>query len=81
MAPLAASAGAALTQWSTNLTDGTAAATHLRGSLGDISPNRFATATLINNAGAIPAIVPLRDSRPADLANALRIRGWKRPCC
>ena len=73
LAPLAASAGAALTQWSTDLTDGTAAATHLRGWLGDISPNRFATATLINNAGAIPAIVPLRDSRPADLANALRV--------
>ena len=35
LAPLAASAGAALTQWSTDLTDGTAAATHLRGWLGD----------------------------------------------
>ncbi len=69
----AAASGAQLTQWSTDLTDGTAAATHLRGWLGDIAPGRYASATLINNAGAIPAIVPLRDSRPADLASALRV--------
>ena len=69
----AAASGAKLTQWSTDLTDGTAAARHLRGWLGDIAPDRFASATLINNAGAIPAIVPLRDSRLADLASALRV--------
>ena len=73
LALLAATSGAKLTQWSTDLTDGTAAATHLRGWLGDMAPSRFASATLINNAGAIPPIVPLRDSRAADLASALRV--------
>ena len=72
LAQLAASAGAQLTQWSTDLADGAAAAAHLRGWLGDIPAERYASATLINNAGVVPAIAPLRDSRPADLANALR---------
>jgi NAD(P)-dependent dehydrogenase (short-subunit alcohol dehydrogenase family) len=69
----AAASGAQLTQWSTDLADGAAAAAHLRGWLGDLAPDRYASATLINNAGAIPAIVPLRDSRSADLASALRV--------
>lgn len=93
LAQHAAKSGAQLTQWSADLADSVSAATHLRGWLGDMPADRFASATLINNAGVIPPIAPLRDSRPADLANALRVgleapmllsaafldatRGWK----
>ena len=73
LAQQAAAGGAQLTQWSTDLADGVAAATHLRGWLGDIGPERYASATLINNAGTIPPIMPLRDSRLTDLASALRV--------
>jgi NAD(P)-dependent dehydrogenase (short-subunit alcohol dehydrogenase family) len=37
------------------------------------NPADFASASLINNAGVIPPIAPLRQSRPADLALALRV--------
>jgi NAD(P)-dependent dehydrogenase (short-subunit alcohol dehydrogenase family) len=65
--------GAALTQWPVDLADGEAAAQRLQDWLGSQDPTLFASATLINNAGVIPALVPLRDSSPADLAHALRV--------
>lgn len=66
-------AGAALTQWPADLADGAAAAQRLQHWLDSQDPALFASATLINNAGVIPALVPLRDSSPADLAHALRV--------
>jgi benzil reductase ((S)-benzoin forming) len=66
-------AGASLTQWSVDLADGAAAAQRLQDWLGTHDPARFTSATLINNAGVIPALVPLRESAPADLAHALRV--------
>lgn len=66
-------AGAALTQWPVDLADGAAAAQRLQDWLDSQDPALFASATLINNAGVIPALVPLRDSSPEDLAHALRV--------
>ena len=66
-------AGAALTQWPVDLADGAAAAQRLQDWLDSQNAALFASATLINNAGVIPALVPLRDSSPADLAHALRV--------
>ena len=40
---------------------------------GTAKPATLASATLINNAGVIPALVPLSDSEPAELAQALRV--------
>lgn len=69
----AVQAGAALTQWPVDLADGAEAAQRLQDWLGSQDPALFASATLINNAGVIPALVPLRDSSPTDLAHALRV--------
>lgn len=69
----AQTSGALLEQWSTDLADGAAAAARLHAWLQAAPASRFASATLINNAGVIPALVPLRKSEPADLAHALRV--------
>ena len=66
-------AGGSLQQWTLDLADGAAAAARLREWLAQQSAGRFASATLINNAGVIPAIVPLSASDPAELARALRV--------
>lgn len=73
LAQAARDTGAGLTQWPINLADGAAAAERLTGWLAELPADRFASATLINNAGVIPAITPLRDASPPDLANALRV--------
>jgi benzil reductase ((S)-benzoin forming) len=65
--------GTLLEQWSADLSDGAAAAARLSAWLQAFPGIHFASATLINNAGVIPALVPLRDSEPADLAHALRV--------
>lgn len=64
---------APLTQWSVDLTNGAAASARLSEWLATCTADQFASATLINNAGVIPEIVPLRDADPQDLANALRV--------
>lgn len=69
----AVASGAELTQWSADLTDGAAVAAHLAGWLADIPPECYAGASLINNAGVIPAIVPLRGACVSELAQALRV--------
>lgn len=69
----AQAAGCALTQWPMDLADGAAAAARLAAWLRLHAPDAFASATLINNAGVIAAIGPLRDADAADLANALRV--------
>ena len=62
-----------LAQWTHDLTDGQGASERLGDWLQGQSPGRLSSATLINNAGMIPRIVPLSQSTPADLAQALRV--------
>ena len=73
LAAQAAAAGAGLVQWSVDLADAAPVAARLADWLAQQAGADWASATLINNAGVIPAIVPLRDADPADLANALRV--------
>ena len=62
-----------LTQWTHDLADSEGVSERLREWLQNQNPADFASASLINNAGVIPPIAPLRQSRPADLALALRV--------
>ncbi len=70
---LATQAGATLEQWSVDLADGAAAAQRLAQWLAAQDATHFSQATLINNAGVISALVPLRAAEPTDLARALRV--------
>nr|WP_028601321.1 SDR family NAD(P)-dependent oxidoreductase [Ottowia thiooxydans] len=65
--------GATLFQWTADLTEGAAVSARLAEWLATQSPHNFVSASLINNAGVIPDIVPLRDANPVDLAQALRV--------
>ena len=58
---LAAQRGATLEQWQADLADAAQ------------DPAALQSATLINNAGVLSALAPLRDGQSADLANALRV--------
>ncbi len=69
----AKAAGVQLVQWQQDLADGEQACARLTTWLRDQPSNRFGRATLINNAGVIPPIVPLSQSSPHDLAIALRV--------
>ena len=69
----AQAAGAELTQWPVDLADAGDASERLRQWLAGFGAARFAQATLINNAGAIPPIAPLRDTQGSDTASALRV--------
>ncbi|APW42138.1 SDR family NAD(P)-dependent oxidoreductase [Rhodoferax saidenbachensis] len=62
-----------LTQWTADLADCATVAARLRTWLLAQDPQLLASATLINNAGVIPAVVPLRQADPAELAHALRV--------
>ncbi|MEK9951459.1 MAG: SDR family NAD(P)-dependent oxidoreductase [Curvibacter sp.] len=64
--------GATLEQWPLDLAHSDEAATRLRQWLGRADAP-YASATLINNAGVIPAIGPLSALRAADIAHALRV--------
>lgn len=66
-------AGAVLEQWSADLGDAAAVAVQLAEWLQACDPQRLASATLINNAGAISPLVAVRDSDPSALAQALRV--------
>ncbi len=70
---LAELGGGLCTQWQADLADGAAVAARLDHWLAAHHGARWASATLINNAGVIPALVPLSESAPADLAHALRV--------
>jgi benzil reductase ((S)-benzoin forming) len=70
---LAAQAGAQLEQWSMDLADGAAVALRLSQWLALKDGSGFNSATLINNAGVISALVPLRAADPTDLTRALRV--------
>ena len=73
LAAAAQKADASLTQWTHDLADGESVSERLRAWLHKQKPADFASASLINNAGVIPPIAPLRQSQPADLALALRV--------
>lgn len=72
LAPAVASS-ASLTQWTVDLADAAPVAARLHDWLSALDGTAWASASLINNAGVIPAIVPLRDADPQDLAHALRV--------
>ncbi|MES2050904.1 MAG: SDR family NAD(P)-dependent oxidoreductase [Pseudomonadota bacterium] len=68
----AAAAGATLVQWTHDLADGAALCKRLEAWLaGNSCP--WESASLINNAGVIPPIVPLSEAAPDELARALRV--------
>lgn len=73
LAAQAADSGATLIQWSQDLAEGAAASARLADWLAKQAADAYASATLINNAGVIPNIGPVRDADPADLAHALRV--------
>ena len=66
-------AGAVLEQWSADLGDAAAVALQMAEWLQACDPQRLASATLINNAGAISPLVAVRNSDPSALAQALRV--------
>ena len=66
-------AGAVLLQWCFDLADGAAVCVALQQWLAGQHADTFATASFVNNAAMIPAIVPLADARSNDLAQALRV--------
>ncbi|MBE7942599.1 MULTISPECIES: SDR family NAD(P)-dependent oxidoreductase [Ramlibacter] len=70
---LAAARGTLCEQWAHDLADAAPLCERLAAFLGHIGPQRYASVTLINNAGLIPAIAPLGDIPAADLAAALRV--------
>ena len=73
LAAQAQAAGASLTQWPVDLADAAATSARLRQWLADQDGNAIEQVTLINNAGAIPAIVPLRDAPDEGTQGALRV--------
>ncbi|MFT6589446.1 MAG: benzil reductase ((S)-benzoin forming) [Rhodoferax sp.] len=73
LASQAATAGCTLEQWSQDLADSVSAADRLVQWLDGQKAGAFASATLINNAGVMPHITPLRKADPADLVRALRV--------
>ena len=70
---LAAQRGAQLEQWQADLADAAPVAARLATWLQGQKHEVLQSATLINNAGVISALAPLRDGQSADLANALRV--------
>ncbi len=73
LASAAQLAGCSLVQWPQDLANPLPVADSLREWLAAIDPLHHASATLINNAGVIPAIAPLSASDPAELGRALRV--------
>jgi NAD(P)-dependent dehydrogenase (short-subunit alcohol dehydrogenase family) len=73
LAAQATQAGCALTQWSMDLAQATQAAQALTEWLQARTADEFASATLINNAGLIPALSALSQSDPLALSQALRV--------
>ena len=66
-------ASAMLEQWAMDLANGAPVAARLGDWLRAQDPSSMASATLINNAGVVSDLVPLRDANPGDLAHALRV--------
>ncbi len=66
-------AGVHLEQWSQDLADAGEAAERLQRWLHSLHAPAIASATLINNAGLLPSIVPLQDCPADELVQALRV--------
>jgi NAD(P)-dependent dehydrogenase (short-subunit alcohol dehydrogenase family) len=66
-------AGAELEQWQQDLSDAPGASSRLAAWLSGIDSAHFASATLINNAGAIGRSCPLSEAIADELAQALRV--------
>ena len=73
LAAQAQAAGATLTQWPVDLADAAATSTRLRAWLAGQDGDAIEQVTLINNAGVIPTIVPLRDAPDDGTVSALRV--------
>ena len=73
LAMQAKQAGANLLQWTQDLALGARTSARLEQWLREQMANSFASATLINNAGVIPRIGPLREADADDLSHALRV--------
>lgn len=73
LAQAAATCGAALLQWQADLSNAAEVAQRLKAWLQTQDPALLASATLINNAGVISALTPLRASEAQDVARALRV--------
>ena len=73
LSALAAECQAPLAQWSQDLAEPTAAAQRLADWLANQAPDAWQSATLINNAGVLPAIQPLAAQSADGLARALRV--------
>jgi NAD(P)-dependent dehydrogenase (short-subunit alcohol dehydrogenase family) len=73
LAQQARECGAELQQWQADLSDAAPVAERLRQWLAELAPSALAGATLINNAGVISELTPLREGQPDDVANALRV--------
>lgn len=64
---------ATLVQWRVDLADPAPVAAQLARWLAELDAPSLASATLINNAGVIPSIVPLANCPATELAQALRV--------
>lgn len=77
LAHQASTTGTALEQWQQDLSDSEQSAQRLQNWLmvheRPTGACQWASATLINNAGVMPRILPLSASAPADLAHTLRV--------
>jgi NAD(P)-dependent dehydrogenase (short-subunit alcohol dehydrogenase family) len=73
LASNAAAQGCSLTQWQADLAEPVAVAGELQSWLSTLDPKTLSSATLINNAGMIPALVPLRVANTLETAQALRV--------
>ena len=69
----ASAAGCALEQWSADLGDCAPVAARLARYLAAQPSAQHSSATLINNAGMIPPLLPLAQSEPQNIATALRV--------
>lgn len=73
LANQATAQGCSLTQWRADLAEPACVAAELFSWLSALDPKTLSSATLINNAGMIPALVPLRTTDAFDTALALRV--------
>ena len=73
LARSATQTGGALEQWEVDLAAAEGVAARLESWLGALAADRFAQVTLINNAGVVPFVAPLRDGRADDIVRGLRV--------
>ena len=73
LAQRAADLNAPFTQWSMDLAHGAQVAQRLEQWLARHAHEGFASATLINNAGAITRVVPVSELAPEDIDRALAV--------